>query len=227
MKRSVWFLMTLVAVTLMVVSCGGKKPEPAPQPQQPVSPEADALRIKVYTIQASEEPKPKWVNKRWYIGKDEEGVKTIYLTVSAQAVRKDNAARLAEAEKIAKLTEAIKQVATREFALARAGMLDPDSDKALETYFEETIAAVSKNVNISGAMNVADYWEYVQEVQGGESKTYYIYYKQYAMPYALFEKARKDAWDKQPKPVNKDLQNKAQKVLDSINQYESQVAQGE
>ncbi len=77
MKRSLWFLMTLVAVVLMVMSCGGKKPQPAPQPPQPVSPDADALRIKIYTIQASEEPKPKWVNKRWYIGKDEEGVKTI------------------------------------------------------------------------------------------------------------------------------------------------------
>jgi|GEM_PF-1263576 hypothetical protein len=227
MKRSLWFLMVAGMVVLMVASCGGKKPEPAPQNQTPTSPDAEALRIKRYVIQASEEPKPKWVNKRWYIGKDEEGVKTIYLTVEGQAVRKDNAARLAEAEKIAKLTEAIKQVATREFALARAGMLDPESDKALETYFEETIAAVSKNVNISGAMNTADYWEYVQEVQGAESKTFYIYYKQYAMPYALFEKARKDAWEKQPKPVNKDLQRKAQKVLDSINNYEDQVAQGE
>jgi len=227
MKRSLWFLMVAGMVVLMVASCGGKKPEPAPQNQTPTSPDAEALRIKRYVIQASEEPKPKWVNKRWYIGKDEEGVKTIYLTVEGQAVRKDNAARLAEAEKIAKLTEAIKQVATREFALARAGMLDPESDKALETYFEETIAAVSKNVNISGAMNTADYWEYVQEVQGAESKTFYIYYKQYAMPYALFEKARKDAWEKQPKPVNKDLQQKAQKVLDSINNYEDQVAQGE
>lgn len=207
--------LSALASLLVVTACGGNgttKPEATPDPEAPM--------VKINVIRQSETPKPTWVNKKWYIGKDESGAKVIFFVVQGRAATQDKADVLAQADKIVRLTEMIKQVATREFALARSGMLDPESDKALDTYFEETIAAVSKNVNVSGAMNTADYWEYVQEIEGSSSKKYYTVYKQYSMDYAIFEKARNSAWNQEKKRVDPALQNKAQSVLDSINKAE-------
>ncbi len=219
MKKSGIFLCAVV-MAVYLVSCGSHKPQPAPAPA-PLPEETAAKQIKVYVIQQSENPTPAWVNKKWEIGKDELGRKVIFLAVEGQRNTKEKAEIDAESKKIAMLSELIKQVATREFAVAKQGMLNDETD--LDTYFEETIAAVSKNVNISGAMNVADYWEYIQETQGSESKTYFRFVKRYAMDYEAYQKAVKQAWEPVAKKIPVDLKNKAQNVLDSLNKNQDQV----
>jgi len=211
----------LLAVVLMVgifASCGGKKPEPPQVQPQPQVQTETPQKIQIYVLQKSEDPTPPWINKRWELGKDEMGRKVIFLTVEGQKNTKEKARIDAESQKIARLTELIKQIATREFAVAKSGMLNDETD--LDAYFEETIAAVSKNVNISGAVNVADYWEYVQEVQGSSSKTYYRYVMRFAMDYEVYQKALKQSWEPQKKKVPPELKEKAQKVIDSINKSE-------
>ncbi|MGA2142883.1 MAG: hypothetical protein ABSG94_10745 [Brevinematales bacterium] len=200
----------------LIVSCGGTKPQPQPQPQ----PKADdsPAKIQIYVLQKSEDPTPPWINKRWELGKDETGRKVMYLTVEGEKNTKEKARIDAESQKIARLSELIKQVATREFAVAKSGMLNDETD--LDSYFEETIAAVSKNVNISGAVNVADYYEYIQEVQGDNSKTYYRYVMRFAMDYDTYQKALTQAWEPQKKKIPPELKDKAEKVLDSINKSE-------
>ncbi len=218
--RNLGLLAFAALFALTLVSCGPKRTEIKPAPE-PVPEEVEAKRIKIYVIQKSEDPTPVWVNRRWEIGKDELNRKVIFLSVEGQRNTKEKAEIDAESKKIARLSELIKQVATREFAVAKSGMLNDETE--LDAYFEETIAAVSKNVNISGAMNVADYWEYIQETQGGSSKTYYRYVKRYAMDYDQYQKAVNNAWKPVAKKVPPELKNKAQSVLESINKSEEQM----
>jgi len=212
MKEYLKLLLSLIILGV-IVSCGSK-PNPAAVPA-PSTGTSEAPLIKIHVIQKSTNPTPYWVNKKWEIGKDELGRKVIFLTVEGQRNTKEKAEIEAESKKIAKLTEVIKQVATREFAVAKQGMLNDETE--LDTYFEETIAAVSKNVNISGAMNVEDYWEYIQEIQGDSSRTYYRYVKRYAMDYETYQKAVKQAWEPVAKKIPPDLKKKAEKVLDNLN----------
>jgi hypothetical protein len=220
MKKIALVATSLLIAAGLIVSCGGggdKKPEKKPEPAKT----ADLIKINV--VQKSEDPTPVWVNKRWEIGKDDMGRKVIFLSVEGQRNTKEKAEIDAESKKIARLTELIKQVATREFAVAKSGMLNDETE--LDAYFEETIAAVSKNVNISGAMNVADYWEYIQETQGDQSKTYYRFVKRYAMDYDQYQKSLKSAWEPQKKAVPPELKDKAQKVLDSINKNQEEMSE--
>ena len=220
MKKSVIFLFAVI-LALFLVSCGSQKPQPAPAPAPLPEPSA-AKQIKVTIIQQSENPTPVWVNKKWEIGKDELGRKVIFLSVEGERSTKEKAEIDAESKKIATLSELIKQVATREFAVAKQGMLNDETD--LDTYFEETIAAVSKNVNISGAMNVSDYWEYIQETQGSDSKTYFRFVKRYAMDYEAYQKAVKQSWEPVAKKIPPELKTKAQNVLDNLNKSQDQAA---
>ncbi len=216
MKKIGLFIGIAIAAGL-IVSCGGTKPQPQPQPQPPKV-EDNTAKIQIFVLQKSEDPTPAWINKRWELGKDETGRKVMYLTVEGEKNTKEKARYDAESQKIARMTELIKQVATREFAVAKSGMLNDETD--LDSYFEETIAAVSKNVNISGAINVADYWEYIQEVQGDQSKTYYRYVQRYAMDFETYQKALSQSWQPEKKKVPPELKDKADKVIDSINKSE-------
>jgi predicted small lipoprotein YifL len=212
----------VIALLIFATSCG-KKPEEPVKPVEPKQETKSAAQIQIVVVQKSEDPAPAWVNKRWEIGKDEMGKKVIFLAVEGQRNTKEKAEIDAESKKISRLSELIKQVATREFAVAKSGMLNDDTE--LDAYFEETVAAVSKNVNISGAMNIADYWEYVQEIQGDSSKTYYRYIKRYAMDFDVYQKALKSAWEPVKKTVPPELKDKAQKVLDSLNQSQEAMSE--
>ncbi len=220
--KKLGLLLGAVLIAVLFVSCGPKKPDVEPQTQTKTD-DTTAPKIQIYVLQKSEDPTPVWINKRWELGKDEIGRKVIFLAVEGQKNTKEKARIDAESQKIARLTELIKQIATREFAVAKSGMLNDDTE--LDAYFEETIAAVSKNVNISGAVNVADYWEYIQEVQGGISKTYYRYVMRFAMDYETYQKALKQSWEPQQKKVPPELKDKADKVLDSINKSEDLPAE--
>lgn len=220
MKRVHYILISLILGGL-IFSCG-KKPDAVAVPQ-PSSGTSEAPLIKIHVIQKSTDPTPYWVNKKWEIGKDELGRKVIFMTVEGQRNTKEKAEIEAESKKIARLSELIKQVATREFAVAKQGMLNDETE--LDTYFEETIAAVSKNVNISGAMNVEDYWEYIQEVQGDSSRTYWRYVKRYAMDYETYQKAVKQAWEPVAKKIPPDLKNRAEKVLENLNKSQEQLSE--
>ncbi len=210
MKKFV-LLLTSVFFVGMVASCGGNNTKPA---TQPTADQPQAAAIKINVIRTSEDPAPKWINKRWEIGKDEMGRKVIYLVVEGQKPTLEKAEADAVGKKLSQMADAIKQLTTHEFAIAKQGMLNDETE--LDTYFEETIAAVSRNVNTSGALNVADYWEYIQEIQGSESKTYYRILKRYAIDYDQFQKSLKGAWEPTAKKVPPELKNKADKVIDSI-----------
>ena len=199
----------------MLVSCGGGggTTQPNPQPQPDVK---KAAKIELNIIQESKTPAPDWAtsDEVWSEGA-EGGQKFIYLRVEAEDPQKETAKLLAQGQKIAQMADAIKQLATHEFAKVTEGMAGQGA--GLETYVYDAVAAVSKNVDTSGALEAGTYWQYVQEIKGADDKTYYRYIVRYKIDYAKFMAAMKGAWADQVKAVNPELKEKGQKMLDAIN----------
>jgi hypothetical protein len=198
----------------MLVSCGGGgTTQPNPQPQPDVK---KAAKIELNIIQESKTPAPDWAtsDEVWSEGA-EGGQKFIYLRVEAEDPQKETAKLLAQGQKIAQMADAIKQLATHEFAKVTEGMAGQGA--GLETYVYDAVAAVSKNVDTSGALEAGTYWQYVQEIKGADDKTYYRYIVRYKIDYAKFMAAMKGAWAQEMKAVNPELKEKGQKMLDAIN----------
>ena len=78
--------------------------------------------------------------------------------VEGEAPTLDAAKAKAEGDKIKSIANAVKQLATTpSLRLLKQGMLNSSTE--MDGYFEESIAAVSRNVQISGGFPVGVYWE--------------------------------------------------------------------
>jgi hypothetical protein len=187
--------------------------------------------VTVQTIRQSETPTPAWVNKKWEVVKEDPASglpKMIYLAVEASGNDQEKAQYQADADHIARLTELFKAVATREFAVAKQGMLNDTAP--LDAYMEETIAVLSKNVDISGIPQVATYWteEIEKDNSTGVTKRYVRYAIRYAMDFNLYQKAIQRSVDIAKSKVNPELQNKAQNTLAALNAASDKMSgQGE
>ncbi|OHD55139.1 MAG: hypothetical protein A2Y33_01145 [Spirochaetes bacterium GWF1_51_8] len=205
-----------------LISCGGG----APAVVQPVEPDGPkAPKIERVVIKQSKTPTPDWAasDTMWQEG-SEGGKVWVYLRVEAEDPNKDTAKLLADGQKIAQMADAIKQLATHEFAKVTEGMAGEGA--GLETYVFDAVAAVSKNVKTGGALNAGEYWEYVQEIKGSEEKTFYRYVLRFKIDYNAFKKAMQDAWNEQVnkvKEVNPELKDKGQQMTDAINNAEPEL----
>ena len=210
MKKAI---LVLSAFVFVLMSCGG-----GGTPVTPVQPDTPkkAAKIELNIIQQSKTPAPDWAtsDEVWSEGA-EGGQKFIYLRVEAEDPQKETAKLLAQGQKIAQMADAIKQLATHEFAKVTEGMAGQGA--GLETYVYDAVSAVSKNVDTSGALEAGTYWEYVQEIKGADDKTYYRYIVRYKIDYAKFMAAMKGAWSEQVKAINPELKEKGEKMLDAIN----------
>lgn len=215
MRKSILLLTVLAIFSTLFVSCGGSSSSAVVQPQPLPD---NAPRVQVYVVRKSTDPTPDWVNKKWSIGKDESGNKVIYLTVEAERPTKEKAESELEGKKATVLASAFKERTTREYAIAKQGMLNDSSE--LDTYFEETIALLSRNVDTSGALPVEDYWEQLQEVSGSETKTYFRFVRKYQMSYDKFQKALNQSFEQVAKKIPPELKEKSEKVLDSLRNAE-------
>lgn len=217
MKR--FALSVLAALTAaLVASCGGS----APVKNEPVVVAASSATplVTVQVIRQSETPTPQWVNKKWEVVKEDPASglpKMIYLAVEATGNDQEKAMYQADANHIARLTELFKAVATREFAVAKQGMLNDTAP--LDAYMEETIAVLSKNVDISGIPQKDVYWseEMEKDNSTGATKRYVRYVIRYAMEFSLYTKAINRSVEQAAKKVNPELQNKAQNTLAALN----------
>ena len=212
MKRIMSLSFTAMFLVALV-SCGGGE-KPVVKPPTPDTPKAPKIERTI--ISQSKSPAPDWaVNDQVWSEGAEGGTKWLYLRVEAEDPQKETAKLLADGQKIAQMADAIKQLATHEFAKVTEGMAGQGA--GLETYVFDAVAAVSKNVKTGGALNAGDYWEYAQETKGADDKTYYRYIVRYKIDYAKFMAAMKNAWGQQVKAINPELKEKGQKMLDAIN----------
>ena len=209
MKKTL-LLGVFAMMATMFASCGGNG-TPVVQPGQP-TPSAKTV---VNVLRQSATPTPDWVSGPTYQVGSQDGVPTIFLVVEGEAPTKDAAKAKAEGDRIKNMANSIKQLATTEFAIAKQGMLNNETE--MDQYFEETIAAVSRNVNVSGAFPIAQYWEQMELIEASASKTVWRYVLRYSLDKKVYDQAKADAWKKATDSItNPELKDKAQKVLSSI-----------
>jgi hypothetical protein len=210
---------SVIPVALILAACGEQKSE------KPVSQNNIIINglVQRQILQRSEEPAPDWITKKWEISKDEMGKKVIFLTVEGEKPAKEKAAADAESKKIARFTELIKQMASREFAVSKSGVMKGSTD--LDAYFDETAASVSRNVNIGATLNVGDYWEYVQDTQGTNTNNLYHIFRHYAMDYENYQKALKMSWAVVKTRLTKEQGDKGQDVVDSIERNQDTLSE--
>ena len=204
--------LALVALVMGLASCTDtSKPVPINDPN---------LIVKYQVIRSSASTQPVWVNQGWTIAAENsaQGLpKMVYFTVQGTGLDQERAGIDAETKKVTKITELLKAVATREFAVAKQGMLNDTAP--IDAYYEETIAVLSKNVDISGIVETESYWEYVAEQEGntGPIKKSYLMWRRYQMDYTLYVKALTRSVEQAAKKVNPELQGKAQDTLKALN----------
>lgn len=212
MKWFIGFLTALFALSL--VACGGGTTTVTPEVKK------DAPLVQYQIIRQSASPTPDWVGKKWEVVKEDptkDLPKMIYFTVEGFGMDQERAQIDATSKKYAKVTELFKAVATREFAVAKQGMLNDTAP--LDAYYEETIAVLSKNVDISGIPDVDSYWEYIAEKEdGGNVKKSYRYLMRSGMKFDLYQKALNRSLEEAKKKMNPELQAKAQSTLQALNQ---------
>ena len=213
MKKLMFVLTSTVLLTGLLASCGQKKPEPQPQPQPQVN---KAPKVDVYVLRKEPDPAPEWVyGDDWVVTKDSDGKKVIYFKVqSAQRPTLEKAMYDVKSEKGVLLAGIIKQLTSVEMVKATEGMLNDQGD--LDTYFSQTAASISRNVSTGGVLGAGSYWEYVQEVEGEQSKKYYRVVKRYKMDYSDFKARLMGAVKKEPR-INEKLKNKSEDFLNKMN----------
>ncbi len=178
--------LTAIALTILAVfaSCGQERPET-------VSYEG----MRWVLVQASATPVPGWVNASAWEAGNNNGDEVYYILVEGEAKTKEKAKIAAELARVSALAAAVKEISTTMLASACSGMLNGDS--AVETYFERTTAAVSRNADTSGAFPVATYWEYGQYIddEAGTKLDSYRYVIRYSISQRKLEEAMARAWE--------------------------------
>jgi len=195
-------LLAMAFAGLLVASCGGEKPTPAPAKP------ADDYTYQI--IRFEPDPKPTWVNDAdWKIeGDPNDPNAVIYFKVESQRPTKEKADADIRSGKAVMLAGVIKQLTSVEMSRAMEGMLNDEGQ--MDTYFSEVSASISRNVDTSGVLPGPVYWEYVREKEGGEeAKKFYRVIQRFSMNYKTFKDRLMGVVAKEPR-INEKLKNKAE-----------------
>lgn len=210
MKKTGMLLLALMTVG-MVAACGGERGDGG-------TTRTTLSAIRWVPIRESASPTPEWVNGSSWTEGTFNGQKVYLITVEAEAATKEKAKIACELSRIETLARAIKELSTTMLASATAGMLNDDAD--LETYFEKTTAAVSKNVDTSGAIAAASYWAYGQYIDddAGTKRDVWRYVIQYAISKAKVDAAMADAWGASRSSYPPELVNRVENTLSALSE---------
>ncbi len=208
MKKTGMLLLALFMVGL-VVSCGNSRGDGG-------TTRTTLSAIRWVPVRESATPTPEWVNGPGWTEGTFNGQKVYLITVEAEAATKEKAKIACELARVETLARAIKELSTTMLASATAGMLNDSED--LETYFEKTTAAVSKNVDTSGAIAAASYWAYGQYIDddAGTKRDVWRYVIQYAISKAKVDAAMAGAWGDTRNNYPPELVNRVENTLGSL-----------
>ncbi len=210
--KKIGMLMAIAAFAglMVTVSCGERG--------ETTTTRAPVRAVSWAVVQQSVTPTPEWVNfGTWETGTFN-GDKVYMFVVEAEAATKEKAKIACELARVETIARYVKELSTTMLASATAGMLNDDA--GLETYFEKTTAAVSKNVDTGGAIVVASYWEYGQEIDqdAGTKTDVWRYVIQYAISKAKVDQAMADAWRSTRQDYPQDLQNRVETQIPELSQ---------
>ncbi len=216
MKKLGLLMVAMVLVGLMA-SCGEEKADT----------EESSISGTVWNLIDTKMPTtPDWVyGNAWYEG-TWDGESVIMILVEGNAKTLEKAEIDAELSRIETLARAIKELSTAKLGAASSGMLNSDED--IDTYFEQTIAAVSQNVNTSGSRPVGSYWlhgEYINESEGTRDEVY-RYYELFAMNKEQLQSAMEEAWNKTKEEYPEELQEEVGSTLDDLMVADDQLSAG-
>lgn len=210
--KKIGMIMAIATIAgLVVTACGGNRGETS-------TTRAQVRAVSWTVVQQSVTPTPDWVNfGTWETGTFN-GDKVYLFVVDAEAATKEKAKLAVELARVEVIARYIKELSTTMLASATAGMLNDNAD--LETYFEKTTAAVSKNVDTGGSIAVATYWEYGQEIDqdAGTKKDVWRFVVQYAISKAKVDKAMAEAWNSTRDSYPADLQNRVETQVPELSQ---------
>ncbi len=210
--KKMLFVFSSVLMLSLLAACGEKKADPTPQ----VDNSKKAPKIDIYVLRKEPDPAPSWVyDEDWMVAKDADGTKKIYFKAAKQRPTLEKAMYDVKMEKAVLLAGIIKQLTSVEMVRATEGMLNDTGE--LDTYFSETAAAISRNVDTGGVMNSGTYWEYVQEVEGETSTKYYRAVLRYSMDYTEFKNKLMGAVKKEAPRINQDLKLKGDDLVNKMN----------
>lgn len=210
MRKLSLFAVTLL-MTVIMMSCG--KDNVQEEGTIPVNVTSGTRWQEVY---GQKPVTPTWVNESSWIEGTWDGTTVYYFIVEGVGATEEKAEIACDLEKIETLASAIKQLATTKLGAASSGMLNDDED--IDTYFEKTTAAVSENVDISGAIMTDSYWLYGQLINDSEGtvEDQYYYYKRFVMPVEKIEEAMEDAWEATKADYPEELQDTVEDDLDYL-----------
>lgn len=200
-------LMVAVMVVSVLVSCGETKEETT---------SSVTLGTRWNQVNAKSPVVPDWVSGASWEEGTWNGDDVIFIVVEGSAKTLDKAEIDADLEKIETLASAIKQLSTAKLGAASSGMLNDDED--IDTYFEKTVAAVSENVDTSGAMPIGEFWIYGEMINDAEGtvEPEYRFYQRYAISAEKIQSAMEDAWNETKEEYPEELKEEVGSTLDSL-----------
>lgn len=180
MKRISILMLTMFVVVGFVMSCTEKSGTTKAE-KKPAKP-----KITIYQIEKVE--LPDWYYDDDVVIKKEAGDKSsfIYFKMYREAPTGNKAMKAAKADLKATVTEAIKNITSTEMIKASEGMLN-DKD-VMDEYFQETVASISRNVDISGLIPAGNVVEHIgKQIPGKADVETYRATIRYKMNYGLFQ----------------------------------------
>lgn len=165
-------LIVLSGILLLAAysACGGKKQEPRPN---------------VTVLEKYPDPEPRWLTDPNYKVIRKGGVKMIYFKIEAVRPTLDKAKIEVSFNKNSYLAGMIEQFTSSEMVKAVEGMLNEQGE--VDAYFSEIIAAISRNVNVAGAIPTGEYYEKLLEKTPEKDIISYRYVQQFSMEYDLLQ----------------------------------------
>ncbi|MCX8058092.1 MAG: hypothetical protein N3A58_01595 [Spirochaetes bacterium] len=215
MMNKIKIIFVLILSFLLFFSCTPVKNEVKQQtPPQPAQPEYPKITV----LDTMPGPVPNFISKpQLYVEKDTNTNEMfLYIWVNSRGQSLDGTKAVLRAQAYQRIAEGIKLLITSQLSYAMRG------DKNVsDEYVESAVAAVAKNVKVTGFIQVMEWWRWVayQETKDSSIQKFFDVYMLFRMPYEEYKKARDEAlkaFYQQNKPKDPALVDKAQSLLQKL-----------
>lgn len=189
------------------------KTQTPPTPPQPEYP-------KITVLDTMPGPVPTFISKpQLYVEKDPSTNEMfLYLWVNSRGQSLDGTKAVLKAQAYQRIAEGIKLLITSQLSYAMSG-----DKNVTDEYVESAVAAVAKNVKVTGFIQVMEWWRWIayQESKDANIQKFYDVYMLFRMSYEEYKRARDEALKSfydQNKPKDPALVDKAQSLLQKLDE---------
>ena len=207
------FILFLSLILIFAFGCETEQKQVKQEPPKPEYP-------KITVLDTMPGPVPTFISKpQLYVEKDPQTNEMfLYLWVNSRGQSLDGTKAVLRAQAYQRIAEGIKLLITSQLSYAMSG------DKNVsDEYVESAVAAVAKNVKVTGFIQVQEWWRWVayQESKDSAIQKFYDVYMLFRMSYEEYKKARDEAlkaFYEQNKPKDPQLIEKSQSLLKELDE---------